>query len=128
KVTPAYNSAGLEQFGDGSSHDTYEIRRASVVAGPAPVSYMPFIAPRINPRDRWHTPGGGLAGTVNWRKDPFGFVWLAGTIGNGLLSFALPPGYRPASTVTFLSHCIDFASGGSQVSITIDTAGVVSSS
>ena len=102
----SYDSTGNEQFEDTSSHGTYLIRRARVVAGPAPLYYFAFedatladkiahllagtfatidqpnwIAPiLITSPQIWANTGLFHDADAGYMKDTIGFVHLQGVI------------------------------------------------
>lgn len=127
-----YDPSGEETFEDTSVNDTYEIRKAKLVAVTlaSPNPYMPYNAPylsgviigQINAEETaWNLVGdtGQPSFETDWsnvgspdavcafKKDAFNVVWMKGvaghaTTGHGRL-FTLPAGYRPQEELSFIS-------------------------
>jgi hypothetical protein len=122
--SPVYDPTGLETFENGSTNNTYEVRKMKLVSGTPPAQYMPSDAPTLASKiiainstvfakkvqENWTpvtTANGWNVGDLRYRKSTGGMVSLSGipnhqsyddsksVIGN------LPVGYRPIANKVF---------------------------
>lgn len=131
-VSITYDSAGDKVFENGSTVQTYQVRKAYITSVPNAnaANYLTVggattlenkIISMLAGEDWIEVP----SSTAKYRKDRLGFVHLAGMIGyNNITTFTLPVGYRPAINQTFRVFWIDNPTS-SYTDLTISTAGVV---
>lgn len=86
----SYDPNGNKQMRSGGAIQSYQIRKAKVVAGVAPVSYLPFDAGRMVAGENWRIVGTGsappfssgmsseLLNHLRVKKDSFGNIHVVG--------------------------------------------------